>query len=135
MRLFLWAFLALALFLHPPGAAGGGEGAAVSISPASHDFGITSVGGISAEQVFRLTNGGAEAIPVSAITLSDGKNFILDLEGGPSPCGALESLAPGQSCTVAVKFAPLAERVTGARLTAGPGGGASLSGLGYLCGC
>lgn len=134
LMMLLLAFFFIA-GLYPPVPAYAGDAARVSVSPASHDFGITSVGGVSAGQTFRLTNEGGGALAVSAITVSDDTNYMLDLEGGAEPCGRLESLAPGEACTVTVKFAPLAERVVDATLSAGPGGKASLTGLGYVCGC
>lgn len=113
----------------------------LSVTPERHDYGITSVGGVSAEQVFTIANRGGEDI-VPEITISDKSNYDLDLDGGPNPCGkGPRTLAPGESCTVSVRFEPLAQRIVDAALTAAPSGeaargaAASLTGFGIICGC
>jgi hypothetical protein len=139
-RAVLPALLAVSVFLLalPGVSAAAGP---LSVAPERHDYGITSVGGVSADQVFTITNRGGAAL-VPEIILSDKSNYSLDLSGGPSPCGKLQgTLAPGQSCTVSVRFEPLAQKIVDATLSVAPSGGgkekatASLTGFGIVCGC
>jgi hypothetical protein len=63
------------------------------------DFGDQHVGVASSKRTLRLTNEGAEAFPLGAITLPS--NFVKGTDG----CGA-KTLAAGASCDVEITFLP-----------------------------
>ncbi len=106
--------------------------AQLQLSPASRDFGSVVVGEQSAPTLFTITNaGGVTSGVVDGVFLApDGSQFIVDL--ALTTCGV--TLAPGASCTTAVRFAPTSPgtKTSTARVSATPGGtvDAALAGTG-----
>jgi hypothetical protein len=97
--------------------------AALSITPATFDFGQTPEGTSSGDQTFTVTNTGQATSGTVALSLS-GPNadaFAID----STTCGA--ALPGGGSCTVAVQFEPGSTGTLTASLsaTAAPGGTAT----------
>ncbi|PWB81694.1 MAG: hypothetical protein C3F08_01305, partial [Candidatus Methylomirabilota bacterium] len=80
---------------------GTGTAAAFSVLPASLIF-STAVGTTSAAQAVTVANGGTAAIAINYVSLSGMDSWLFTWT---STCGT--SLAPGGSCTISVKFAPL----------------------------
>ena len=74
--------------------------------PASVEFGGLALGG-SAEREVVVSHVGAgpEAVVVAEIIAPD-TPFTVDLAAGATPCGEAPCLAPGESCTLAVRFDP-----------------------------
>jgi uncharacterized protein DUF5123/centrosomal CEP192-like protein/thrombospondin type 3 repeat protein len=114
-------------------------GSGISVTPAVIDFGNVTVGTSSTPAVVTISNQGADALAVNAITVSDTTVFSLNLSGGSTPCGSLTpTLARGASCTVAVGFEPSAEGLWSATLTIAsndpdrPSVGVSLEGAGTV---
>jgi hypothetical protein len=81
----------------------------IDVSPPSKDYGDVTIGS-SASQVFTISNAGTANLEVTDGVLSDETNFILDLNGGGTPCGdtgdAPLTITPGDSCTVSIAFSP-----------------------------
>jgi hypothetical protein len=92
-----------------------------SVAPAddhSVPFGSVTEGTTSSPAVVTIENIGSANLLVSGIALSgaDASDFVLDLNGGTSPCGsATPTLAASASCTVTAEFAPA---TTGAKSAA-----------------
>lgn len=80
----------------------GGGTCSLSISPASHDFGVL-VPGNSASQPFTITNGGDADCTGLAVAVSGDPEFSLD----GTNCGA--TLAAGASCDADASFSPASE--------------------------
>lgn len=81
----------------------GGTGAAVpvpavSLSPATLDFGALTVGAAAGSRTVTLSNSGSAALNLSGIAVS-GNGF-----SGSNDCGA--TLAAGSSCSLTLAFAP-----------------------------
>ena len=95
----------------------------VAASPASVHFGGQSIDTTSRATTVVLTNSDAVAVTVDSITAS-----------GPfEPTHDCGTLAPGQSCSVAITFTPLAEGALGGTLTVASAGGntfVALAGIG-----
>ncbi len=111
---------------------GQGAGPAqLAIAPAGKDFGGVQVGGTSALQSFVVTNTGG--LVSGAITAS-----VADAQFAIVGNGCAGPLAPTESCTLAVQFAPAAVGSAQATLevSAAPGGtvSASLAGVGLVPG-
>lgn len=81
----------------------------VSVTPLSIDFGSETVGMTSAEKTFQITNTGT-----GALTLTVGMYGSGYLISTPAPA----SLAPGGSCTIGVKFRPVAFGATSSEFVA-----------------
>lgn len=75
----------------------------ITLSPPSFDFGTIPVGQSSPSQPFVLSNVGAVAVSVTAITVAGGAYAIAS-----SDCPQGGSLAAGVSCTIQVACAPAA---------------------------
>ena len=90
---------------------GTGTEAGFAVSPATHAFGTVAVGSASAPQTFTVTNTaiGPDAGPLTfdggAVTLGGTGSAQFELTS--DDCSGAE-LDPGDSCTVAVRFAPTA---------------------------
>ena len=101
----------------------------LAISPATHDFGVLSVGTNSAFFAFTVTNTGSVATGglTSGLTGVNATQFV----SSPGTCTG--TLAPGATCTISARFAPSVNGNDTATLgvTATPGGTASatLTGL------
>jgi rhodanese-related sulfurtransferase len=79
----------------------------ISVSPASHDFGQVGIGSSSDPLVLVISNAGNADLNVSDMALSDTTDYLLDVSGGPSPCGTTApGIAAGASCTAVVTFSP-----------------------------
>lgn len=81
-------------------------------------FGSVTVGTTSSPAVVTIENVGSADLLVNGIALSgtDASDFVLNLNGGTSPCGsATPTLAASASCTVTAEFAPA---TTGAKSAA-----------------
>jgi hypothetical protein len=76
---------------------------AVTFSPTSLSFGNQTVGTTSSAQVITLTNTGTSSLSLNAIKLSGGNRTDYSQT---NTCGG--SLAVNASCTISVKFTPLA---------------------------
>ncbi|MCL5671333.1 MAG: SBBP repeat-containing protein, partial [Acidobacteria bacterium] len=75
---------------------------AVTLTPSSLSFGSVTVGGSSSPQSVTVTNTGTQTLNISGISASG--DFTQT-----NTCGALlNTLAPGQSCSVSVTFTPTA---------------------------
>ncbi len=80
----------------------------IDVNPASKDYGNVTVGS-SASQVFTVSNTGTADLAISDGVLSGDPEFVLDPNGGTSPCGdPVPAIAPGNSCTVSIAFSPQA---------------------------
>ena len=90
-----------------------GLGTALSLTPASQDFGSVAVGTSGPTLPFTLKNYGSAAVSISsvAITGTNAGDFLLI----SNTCG--NSLAGGATCTVRVKLYPLASGPRSAALT------------------
>jgi hypothetical protein len=111
-----------------------------AVSPASVDFGRVNVGSPSFREV-TLSNVGSADLAVSGIALSDAtSSYSLDLSGGSNPCGSsTPTIAPADSCTIEVTFAPTADGGPfGATVTVSsndpdsPNAAVSFTGTGFL---
>lgn len=76
--------------------------AAVSLVPASHDFGAVTAKSTSAPFTFTLTNSGTATLTISKISLGGASPNRFAISG--KTCGG--SLAAGASCTINVTFTP-----------------------------
>ena len=74
---------------------------AVSLSPASINFGTVAVGSTSTVQVVTVTNHETSPVPIDSVVASG--DFIYT-SGGGVPCGA--SIPANSICTLGVQFAP-----------------------------
>jgi hypothetical protein len=74
---------------------------AISVTPASHDYGQVVLGG-SATRTFVVANGGAGTLQVSAVEIVGPDAAEFGIAPGPAPF----SLAPAETRDVAVSFAP-----------------------------
>jgi hypothetical protein len=73
---------------------------ALSITPASADFGIATVGSTTVAKTFEVKNTGGVATAPLTVTTSTGEFTIT-----ANTCGGT-SLAPGGTCSLSVQFAP-----------------------------
>lgn len=90
----------------------------IQVQPASsYDFGTVTPGNLPAPLEVEIANSGSDPLQISGLSLSDSQNFILDVNAGARPCGGATSLATGDSCTVAVSFAPQVEKTFSETLT------------------
>ncbi len=79
--------------------------AAVSISPATADFGSLAPGATSPIQTFTVTNGTSSTVNITSISIAEtGSN--VDFQHGATTC--VGALAAAATCTVDVTFAPIA---------------------------
>ncbi len=103
----------------------------VLFTPTTANFGSVPVGSSTAASLFVLTNATGAALTTSAPAVSPGDFSLSAVATGGVACGSI--LANGESCVVAVQFAPTA---TGNRTgqvtvpTSGGAGNATLTGLG-----
>jgi hypothetical protein len=108
--------------------AGGTVALTVKLTPATprlttdlsaFDFGLASTAGPGATRTFTVSNDGNMPTGVVATSLDGADGFHIDSD----QCGG-QTLAPGASCTVAVRFSPTTEGSPAAslQLTADPGG-------------
>jgi Ca-activated chloride channel family protein len=82
----------------------------LTVLPADYDFGIVTNGNSVAPLEATIRNSGTANLSVSDIALTglEKDNFVLDPNGGATPCGsAAVTLVPGSECTVTVDFIPL----------------------------
>jgi hypothetical protein len=108
------------------GISGFGVGAAaITVAPATRDFGSVVIGAQSAPLTFTVTNTGGQVTGVPAATLTGAGASAFAIVG--STCTL--TLAPGASCAIQIRFSPTAIAATTAALgiTASPGGSASAS--------
>ncbi len=78
----------------------------ILVDPLSHDFGSLDIDQEDSV-VITITNIGSVTLDVSAMNLSDTLNYILNVSGGPTPCGTdTPTLNPGENCTVEIFFGP-----------------------------
>ena len=98
----------------------------VGLSPGSLVFGNQLVGSVSVSQAVTLTNGGTAALAVGTITAS--ANFRV----GTTTCGS--TLRAGQSCSIAVLFAPTSTGALPGTLAVGTIGSVALTGTGVAPG-
>jgi hypothetical protein len=79
----------------------------MNIYPISYDLGNIKVGGVSNFLGITISNIGNLDLHISGITLSETKNFKLDVNKGSNPLGSnTPTIAPGGSGTIAVTFTP-----------------------------
>ncbi|WP_164885287.1 choice-of-anchor D domain-containing protein [Geovibrio thiophilus] len=89
----------------------------LSLSHVYKNFGRITMGTNSAELAITLANSGTQMMSVEDISLEHGDSFILETEYGAGSCPQDQfSLYPGESCSVKVKFRPLASGAFGDRL-------------------
>jgi hypothetical protein len=89
----------------------------ISVTPAAIAFGDVTVGTSSGEQQVTITSSGSAALNMMGITLSgaNAADFAMASSGtNQCPTGS-GSLAIGVSCTVSVRFAPLAGDAAGSK--------------------
>lgn len=91
-----------------------GPAATLDVSPASHDFGDVLTGESSTSS-FTVSNSGdaGSSLDIDAIGLGGGTDF--SISGGT--CSVGDTLGDGDSCTVAVEFAPAADGAQSDTLT------------------
>ena len=95
---------------------GNGISPDITVSPASHTFGVT--GGVAVPLEVTVSNTGAATLNISGMPLSDTTNYALDVNGGSNHCGSTTpTIAPGGRCTVTVAFAPASTGTKTATLT------------------
>ena len=101
----------------------GVSGASIAIAPPSRSFGSIPLGGQSAPLSFTVSNTGGQVSGVPAVTLSGAGAGEFAIAG--STC--TQTLAPGATCTIQVKFAPTMIGTPSATLgvVASPGGSVS----------
>lgn len=88
----------------------------LSLSPKSHHFGSVLTGSTSAAQSFTISNPRFENVTVSGINFTGQDSSMFSSSAGS--CGSLPlTLAPMQSCTVAVSFTPTSGGAKDAVLT------------------
>ena len=101
----------------------GVSAAALAITPAARDFGSVVMGAQSAPLTFTVTNTGGQAtgVPAAALTGAGAGEFAI----AGSTC--TQTLAPGATCAIQIRFAPTAIASAMATLgaTASPGGSVS----------
>jgi hypothetical protein len=99
----------------------GGEPSALTSSPDTLRFEPLAVGGLSAAQVIAWSNSGADSVQVGVLRVSGegAADFVVaeDLCDGAT-------LAPGESCSVAILFGPREAGTRAAAIAAGTGTGA-----------
>ncbi len=99
--------------------AGSGGVPAISLSPASVDFGEVNVGSSSSAEI-TISNTGTANLSVTSVSLSgtDSGEFSTDLNGGSNPCGSIPFVIRiGSSCTITVIVSPTKEGQLSAILT------------------
>ena len=107
------------------GCGGGGSDSpapfpSLKVLPADYDFGIVTNGNSVETLEVTIQNSGTANLSGSDIALSglEKDNFVLDLNGGTTPCGSgVVTLTPGSKCTVTVDFLPLGVGTFNADLT------------------
>ena len=113
---------------------GDGGSALLALAPTGHDFGAQAVGTSSPPAVFTIRNAGTGASGPLEVSLS-GIGGVFSLAS--DHCTGL-ALAPGESCTVTLGFAPTTAGAVSAdvTITGAPGGSVSapLQGLGVAVG-
>jgi len=87
--------------------------AEISVSPVSHDFGLTLVDGFSDAQAFEISNTGtADLFVTSMYVITNPPTFVLNNTPAFNPCGSAEPMIPaGGSCIVTVTFNPGVESI------------------------
>lgn len=114
---------------------------AISVSPASKDFGAVVVNATSYPQIFTISNSGTSALTVSGISLAGSDNGMFALavgDGSGGTCGTTTTLAPAGNCTVSATFTPasIGPKNTTLRITsddpANPVKDVTLNGTGVL---
>lgn len=103
--------------------AGEGIAPALTLTPASLDFGEQAAGGRSAPRAFTVRNEGGAPIELGAAAIA-GPNLDQFVLSGEDCAGA--TLGAGEACTVRVRFAPDSAGAKAARLHI-PGEGVSLT--------
>jgi VWFA-related protein len=81
----------------------------LQVLPADFNFDIVTNGNTVDDLEVTIKNSGTASLSVSDISLSGAEkdNFVLNLNGGTSPCGAAPTtIAAGNDCTVTVEFDP-----------------------------
>ena len=94
-----------------------GPGPVVSVAPTSLNFGGVQAGTASGTQQVSLLNTGSAALNVSSIALSGANDLDFSATGSGADVCPLGSsiLAAGASCSVSVRFYPLASDSLGAK--------------------
>ncbi len=78
----------------------------IDVAPTSLPFGTVTVGTTAPAQTVGIANAGDADLVVSAMTLSNTKDYAV-APGGPGPCASLTpTLPPMAVCTVSVTFTP-----------------------------
>lgn len=85
--------------------AGQGTQAALRATPAAFDFGGVDVGGAPTTDIVLMNTGNAP-MTLSSISVGNSAAVVFTQQVSPAPCGT--TLAVSASCTVRVKFAPVA---------------------------
>jgi hypothetical protein len=93
-----------------------GAGAALSLMPASHDFGSVTQGSTTPAQTFTLTNTGGVASGVPTFAFSGANAADFAAPAAANQCTS--ALAAGASCTLGVTFKATAASLEMATLTA-----------------
>jgi VWFA-related protein len=89
----------------------------IQVLPSSYDFGAVTPGNSPLPLEVEIANNGSAALTVSNITLAD-PNYVLNLDGGSSPCDTASSTIPARSnCTFEVNFSPGSDGEFNATLT------------------
>ena len=94
-----------------------GVGTIASLSPTAINFGSVGVGKTSQAKVITLTNVGTSSLSITSITVAG--NFLISAK----TCG--NTLGAGASCTVSVKFHPLAKGIRKGNVSFVDNGGGS----------
>jgi Protein of unknown function (DUF1565)/Abnormal spindle-like microcephaly-assoc'd, ASPM-SPD-2-Hydin/HYDIN/CFA65/VesB-like, Ig-like domain/Cep192 domain 4 len=105
----------------------GTTGAALTVSPDSHDFGTVIVGDTTGEVDFTVMNGGGAATGTLSVSVGKPTQYAVTQDNCSNT-----TLAAGGSCTVRVAFSPTSagDHATVLTASATPGGSASASLLG-----
>jgi hypothetical protein len=90
----------------------------IMVSPSELDFGRVQVGDVSDSHVVTISNTRRASTTLTGITLTDNTNYLLDVNGGPEPCGsASPTIGSDQDCTLVLTFSPMSDGTFSATLT------------------
>jgi hypothetical protein len=79
----------------------------IQVDPTTHNFGNIDFNQSSLPFEVTISNPGTASLSVSNISLSDTRNFTLNVSGGVSPCvSETPIITAGGNCTVEITFAP-----------------------------
>ena len=100
-----------------------GAAAVASVSPGAVDFSPQQVGSESAQEIVTVSNTGNAPLTFTSISISG--EFAIVTPAGPTPPACPVTLAPGESCRIALVFRPAGLNLRQGNLAISTNGGAS----------